>query len=73
MQQFFQNPQNLQSQPQSYHAPQSYPTQTIAPIVPIPYSAPPVPPQAPPQAQYQPPHQRNEDNELCTKINNLEQ
>ena len=34
-------------------------------MVPMPYSAQP--------AQYQPPHRRNEDNELRTKVTNLEQ
>ena len=66
---FLKNFQNLQSQLQPYHAPQSYPTQNVAPIVPMPYSAPSVPQ----QAKYQPPHWRNENNELRMKVNNLKQ
>ncbi|GFZ05438.1 hypothetical protein Acr_17g0010100 [Actinidia rufa] len=49
-------------QPPPYHAP------PVASIVPMPYSA----PSTPQQAQYQPSHWRNEDNELRTKVTNLE-
>ncbi|GFY88708.1 late embryogenesis abundant protein, group 2 [Actinidia rufa] len=74
MQNFSQNAQNFQSQQQPYQAPQSYPTQTVAPqSQPMPYSAPQVPPPVPQHAQYQPPHRRNEDHETRTKITNLEQ
>ena len=67
MHHFSQNPQNLQSQPLPYHAPQSYLTQTVAPNVPQALSP------TLPHAQYQFPHRRNEDNELRTKVTNLEQ
>ncbi|GFS41551.1 hypothetical protein Acr_00g0075050 [Actinidia rufa] len=39
----------------------------------MPYSAPQALPPAPQHAQYQPPHRRNEDNELRTKVTNIEQ
>ena len=69
MQQIPQNPQNLQPQPQPQLALRPYPTQPVAPMVPMSYPTQPVPQ----QASYQPPHRRNEYNELHTKINNLEQ
>ncbi|GFZ14646.1 hypothetical protein Acr_24g0008360 [Actinidia rufa] len=74
MQNFSQNSQNFQSQQQPYQAPHSYPTQTAAPQPqPMPYSAPQALPPAPQHAQYQPPHRRNKDNELHTKVTNIEQ
>ncbi|GFZ14636.1 hypothetical protein Acr_24g0008260 [Actinidia rufa] len=39
----------------------------------MPYSAPQALPPAPQHAQYQPPHQRNEDNEMRTKVTSIEQ
>ncbi|GFS36154.1 hypothetical protein Acr_00g0044390 [Actinidia rufa] len=39
----------------------------------MPYSVPQALPSAPQHAQYQPPHRRNEDNELRTKVTNIEQ
>ncbi|GFY90908.1 hypothetical protein Acr_07g0011040 [Actinidia rufa] len=39
----------------------------------MPYSAPQVPPPVLQHAQYQPPHQRNEDNEMRTKVTSIEQ
>ncbi|GFS40575.1 hypothetical protein Acr_00g0069390 [Actinidia rufa] len=41
----------------------------VASVVSMPYSA----PSTPQQTQYQPPHWRNEDNELRTKVTNIEQ
>ena len=70
-----QNPQNLQPQPQPqpYLTPQPYPTQPIAPMVPMPYSTQLAPQPVPQQAQYQSSHRRSKDNELRTKVTNLEQ
>ncbi|GFZ14466.1 hypothetical protein Acr_24g0006560 [Actinidia rufa] len=50
-------------QPPPSHAP------PVASVVSMPYSA----PSTPQQTQYQPPHWRNEDNELRTKVTNIEQ
>ncbi|GFY95433.1 hypothetical protein Acr_10g0008180 [Actinidia rufa] len=51
------------------HSNPSWTQEPVASIVSMPYSA----LSTPQQTQYQPPHWRNEDNELHTKVTNLEQ